>query len=146
MAGPWISEADLKQKVADILKKDVGDLDAYWDRHVATARTDGYGDIAARLLGRGYTMSQLDAWDDRVKYNRHQALYWLFVEGYLPTDADDREINKLDHRKELEDPGITLMINGQAVPPGSTDETDGGSVGGGVIDESDYRITTDTEF
>lgn len=145
MPGPWAIVADVKQEVADVLKKDVATLEAYWTRLITLTVNDGYNDCVARLLGRGYTMAQLDGWDDRVRYNRDQCLFWLFVRGFLPSASDDREVDKLDHRKELETV-TTIMVNGVAVPPGATDVDAGASVGSGTISEDGYRITTDTEF
>lgn len=145
MAGPWVTADNLKQEVADILKKDVSDLAAYWDRHVTRTRNDGYNDLVSRLAGKGYTPAQMDAWDDRERFNRDQALFWLYVKGAGLGAYDDKEINKLDHRKELET-ATTIMIGGKAVAPGAETVDDGASVGIGTMTEDDYRIKSDTEF
>jgi hypothetical protein len=144
MPGPWVTTEEVLQDVADILKKDVEKLEMYWLRIADRVLNDGYNDCVSRLLGRGYTMAQLDGWSDRVRYNRDQSLFWLFVRGFLPSNSDDREVDKLDHRKELET-ALTIMVNGVAVAPGAT-ENDGASVGGGTISEAGYRIKSDTVF
>lgn len=143
MAGPWYSAAQLKQKVADALKKDVDDLEEYWDNQCADAAATGYSDILGILMGKGYTMAQLDAWDTRVQFSRQQSLFWLLTESSLGIGYDDKEINKLDRRKELQE-AVTIMINGEAVKPGATGDVSG--IGGGVISEDGYRITGSTEF
>lgn len=143
MAGPWLTEEALKQHVADTLKKPVADLKASWDRHIALALADGYNDIVGILLGKGFTMSQLDAWDSRVTYNRQQSTFWALVYGMQLGDATDVDRNKLDRRKDLT-LASTIMINGAAVAPGADDDASG--IGGGYISEDDYRINSDTEF
>lgn len=144
MAGPWVLAADLKQDVADILKEaDVANLEPRWDRQIPRAISTAYADLTGTLLGKGYTIEQLDQWDNREQFNRQQALFWLYTESGLGIGNDDKEINKLDRRKELAE-STTIMINGVPVAPGSTDSV--GGVGGGLISEDGFRITGETEF
>jgi hypothetical protein len=130
------------QDVADVLKKGVDDLEDYWVRMCVKAEQSAYRDLSGLLLGKGYTLLQLDQWDYRASYSNDQAMFWLFTYTSLGIGYDDKEINKLDHRKELSD-SATILINGAAVAPGSTDT---GGIGGGLISEEGYRITGSTEF
>lgn len=143
MAGPWVINADIKQDVADILKVDVAELEDYWVRQIANAIASGYRDIKNLMLDTGWSMAQLDSWDDRISYTRQQTMFWLFTETPLGLGMDDREVLKLDQRKTLKDL-TTLAINGQLVP--LTTAEHGGSVGGGLMDDSKYRINGSTEF
>lgn len=143
MPGPWISDATLKQKVADVLKKDVGDLDPYWDRFVAEANAAATNDIMEILLGKGYTLGQIDAWDSRTTYNIDIALYHALVKGAALADYNQETVDKLDRRKRLEEQAA-LLINGALVQPGAADT--GGGAAGGVIDDTNYRINMSTKL
>ena len=144
MAGPWVLAAALEQDVKDILKlEEAATLEAYWTRLVEKARQTGYADLTEILLGRGYTIGQLDAWDNREVYNRQQSLFWLLTETSWGIGYDDKEINKLDRRPQLLK-AATIMVNGVPVAPAGTDAS--GGIGGGVICEDGYRINGSTEF
>jgi hypothetical protein len=142
MPAPWITDADLKQALADLLKYDVLDLNPSWDRLVPLANADAAGDINSILLAKGFTAAQIDQWDNRVTYNRDIALYHLLVKGAALAAYDQTTVDKLDRRKMLEE-SAALMINGAIVTPGADDSA---GVGGGVIDDSNYRINMDTQF
>lgn len=144
MAGPWVEVSQLEQDVKDILKlEEDATLEAYWTRLITRARQTGYADLTEILLGRGYTISQLDSWDNRETYNRHQALFWVYTESPLGLGTEDKEVNKLDRREQLRK-ATTIMINGVPVSPGGG--TDAGGIGGGLISEDGYRITGETEW
>lgn len=140
MPGPWYPASDLEGDVRQILKEDT--LEDYWPPLCAKAAETAYADLAGVLLGKGYTIAQLDQWDFRRAYSRQQALFWLYTESSLGIGYDDKEINKLDRRKELTE-SATILINGAAVGYGSDSA---GGVGGGVIAETNYRITGETRF
>jgi hypothetical protein len=143
LAGPWFLAADLKQDVADALKESsVANLEPYWDSQCQKAVDAAYRDLSGILLGKGYTIDQLDSWDFRVSYSNDQALFWLMTRTSLGMGYDDKEINKLDHRKELLE-SATIMIAGAPVAPGSASA---GGVGGGSISEDGYRINGSTTF
>lgn len=127
MPGPWALVADVKQAVADGLKKDVADLKDYWVRIITRCVERGYADIKNYLIGRGYTMAQLDQWDDRVTYTFDQALFFCYVEGGGPEDQSERDIKRLDRLAWLlkEKDGIAISIGGVMTPPGAPDPAAG---------------------
>lgn len=143
MAGPWYTSSEAMQEVADILKKDVGELEEYWVRQCAKAAAAAYRDLSGILLSKNYTPQQLDLWDFRNSYSADQALFWLFTKTSLGLDMDDKEVIKLDHREELRE-SATIVISGEAVKPEGA--AGGGGVGGGMISETGFRITGETEF
>lgn len=144
MAGPWVEVDTLEQDVKDILKlADDQNLEAYWSRLIEKARQTAYSDLIDILIGRGYTIAQLDAWDSREVYNRQQALFWLYTETSLGMGYDDKEINKLNRAEQLRK-ATTIMINGVAVKPDAPAAN--GGIGGGLICEEGYRINGSTEF
>lgn len=136
MPGPWIDAVILKQALADRLKKSVASLQGYWDNIVTDALSAGYSDLVVRLLAKGFTVNQLDAWDDRVRFNKDQSLFWCFVNGAGLGDYSDLSVNKLDHRAELEK-SATIMISGIATPPGATAETGVTPAVGSLTQQSD---------
>jgi hypothetical protein len=136
VAGPWVSEVDVKQAVADTIKKDVSALAAYWDRIVSRSVNRAYTDLRNFLIGRGFTAAQLDAWDDNRQYNLDQALYFSYVEGAGPEDQTDRDMRRFDRVSALmkeEDP-LTLMISGVLQGPGAGEGST--SIGGGSITQA----------
>ncbi|WP_439627490.1 hypothetical protein [Gemmata sp.] len=118
--GPWITAADLKQALADLLKQDLAALAPIYDRVAAQAVLSGYADVSTILFGKGYTAGQLDAWDNRVGVSTDQSLWRaaLLVGGL--GEYADKFVTALDRRKELMD-ASTIMIGGVPVAPGGTD-------------------------
>lgn len=136
MPGPWITDDYLRNLVAKSLKKDVADLADYWDEFVTSANTDAVADINSILQGKGFTPDQIDAWDNRVTYNRDIALYLALVKGGALAEYDQTTVDKLDRRKMLTDAG-GIMINGAIVLP--ADATTGAGAEGGMMND-DYRV------
>jgi hypothetical protein len=146
VAGPWVDDADVKQAVADGLKKDVAGLKQQWDRIVARCVTRAYVDLRNFLIGRGFTAGQLDAWDDRRQYNLDQALYYSYLEGGGPEDQENFPYRRFDRVSALmkEDDPLTLMVNGVLQGPGAGE--DAGTIGGGTINLAPDGIDYGTTF
>lgn len=150
MAGPWISDADLKSALADMLGKTSASLVGKWTDIVTAANVAAANDIAQRLLARGYSAAQIDAWDYRAVFNRDIGLFWALVKGGGLADYSDVGINKLDRRKELDT--LAVLIGGAVALPAVDATTGGFAVGGGdfidtlVADGGRYRFNMNTEF
>jgi hypothetical protein len=95
----------------------------------------GYQEIVSKLLGRGYTMTQIVAWDRAAEFNRDLAMFWCAVQS-ANLDASDLWVQKLDRRKELDTVAIT--IGGVLVNPGTSG---GGQVGFGTLDTTNDIVT-----
>lgn len=128
MAGPWISDDQLKQKLADILQVDVADFDSIKSSTITDSNNAAWNDILSILVARGYTMAQVDAWDQRVVYNTDIAMFWAFVKGRLPIADGTMQVDKLDRRKELLE--MVLLIGGVPVLPGPADAGNNAVSGG----------------
>jgi hypothetical protein len=124
----WITPAQIKARIADRLSMVVTALPPKWDGICADAVSAGYSDIVTRLRVKGYTQAQIDVWDDRIRYLTDQAVFWACVNGGIAAGYDDKEFNKLDHRKELEGTTLAIMIGGAIVLPGEA-----GGIGGSVL-------------
>lgn len=144
MPGPWITDETLKQALADILKKSAGDLSDYWDRIITDANQSATDDITYRLMARGYSVSQIDQWDQRVTFNRDIGLFWALTRGGGLGDYSDLWINKLDRRKELET--VALFAGGTVILPGAEADGGGFAIGGGTLSESGYRFNMETDY
>lgn len=140
---PWITNDELKQRVAAMLNRSsVTELESFWDVHVSDGNDDAVVDIMKILLGKGFTSSQVDAWDNRVTYNRDIALYHAFTKRGINSDIPQDKIDKMDRRQELLD-AAGLMIAGEIVSPGAASYA---GVDSGQIDESGFRVNDDTTF
>lgn len=139
MANPWITAATVLDRIANALHvASAASLNARWTAIATRAADAGYRDIYTRLVKRGYTVEQLNSWDYRESFVSDQAAYWALVEGSGLADYSDRDYNKFDHRKELDDAAFAVLINGAVVEPGYSGENPGGSVISGFIAQSGY--------
>lgn len=96
-----------------------------------------YSAIVSRLLSRGYSQSQVDAWDYRVEFNKSVAIYWLLV-NVANLDASTVWVDKFDRRAELDT--LSLIVGGVVVTPA----TQAGQVGHGRLDRTGDLIPRNT--
>jgi hypothetical protein len=138
MPGPYITADDLKQRVADMLNKSVGDLGPRWDRIAAAAVAAGYADITGGvngLLAKGFTIAQVDAWADRVSVSEDQSLYRAGLLAAGLGSYDTEAVKQFDHRTELAAVTALPDESGTAMYP-AAGESD---VGGIAYGRSDAR-------
>lgn len=141
MPTTYITNTALEAKAKDRLGNGPDeDLPQRYASVVSDANTAAYQDIRRALLGRGFTVAQIDAWDDRVEFNRDLGLYWIFA-GQPNQSADDTWIEKLNRREELLT--IPVLISGEVVEPGGTSAK---TIGWGLMDDTNDAITMDTRF
>ncbi len=139
--GPWIADGEMRQVIADALKKSVDDLPDYWHRIAVESNRAAADDITQILVGRGYTQGQIDGWDYRQVFNRDLGLFWALTKGGGLADYSDLHIKKLDRREELK--ALTVLIDGNPVTPGAINTF---GAAGGMISEDGFRFSMDTEF
>lgn len=109
----FLTDDDVRQSVAGLLKMDVAGLAGYWDRLVKECHASAYYDVRGALLQRGFTAAQVDAWDRGAEFERDLTLYWCLVRGGLQVHAISAEqLDRLDRRKELE----TVLVETAAAP------------------------------
>lgn len=158
MPGPWITDAELRGAMAHSLKVTDAGLaaDAAWPDIITESNQSACDDITSILLGRGYTIGQIDLWDRRVEFNKDLGRYWSFVRGNCANTYSDVLINKLDRRKDLEKvvimtDGILILPGGGSAGEGPTDSPEddidgGGSVSGGRFNQEFFTFRADAEF
>lgn len=143
----WVTVDDVLQAVADDLHKgDKAQLRTRWTAIATRAVERAHSDLIGILTAKGYTIAQLEGWDDRARYARDQALFWAYVEGAALDNPSDRDYNKLDNRQALIKGDISILINGGVVLPGLSDAAIGGSVLTGVLNTSSNLNVSPSTF
>jgi ABC-type glucose/galactose transport system permease subunit len=118
---PVLSAVDLKQAVADSMQlPSVTQLPVRWDRLCQMAVDQAFRDIMGAFVAKGYTRDQIVNSDDMTPLHRLQSLYWVFVHGAGLHSFDDRWVNKLDQRANMNDPN-TILDADAGVEQGSGD-------------------------
>lgn len=126
--------SQLKARVAAQLKKASTELADYWDTIVEDALNAAYNEIVTVLSSRGYSSAQIADWDRGGEFEKDIGLFWALTKGAGLTGEDDRWINKLDRRKELET--VSVTIDGEVVDPATA-----GDIGTGSMDTSWQTFT-----
>lgn len=138
---PQIDQPTLLQAVADSMQlKSVTLLGPQWGNICTMAVDDGYKDIATIMIGKGYSETDVLAWDRLTSFHRLQSLYYAFVHGAGLHNFDDRWVNKLDQRDALRSPDMAITSSGGIVQGTGNP----GFVQAGVLDTTNDRWTRDT--
>lgn len=98
---PFLTDNELKQKLADMIGVDVSALPARFTGIVADANAAAYLDIVDPFVARGFTRGQVDAWDRGAEYQRDIGLFWCLLKGGGLVGYDPTLIKLLDRRGEL---------------------------------------------
>ncbi len=109
------TNGQILEAVANTLKKDVGDLESYWEGVVEQAHLAAYQQIVGDLLERGFTKVQVDAWDRGPEFEKHLALFWALTDGGALEGFSDIFIRTLDRRKDLKT--VQVFVSGAYVVP-----------------------------
>lgn len=136
----FLTDAVIQQSLADALKVvNVAALPAYAANIVTEQHVTAYNQIVSALLGRGYTLAQITAWDDGPNYERRIALFLILSDVGGLGGFDDKFIKTYDCRKDLQT--LLLAIGGVFVAPGVA--AGPGTVGFGQEDTSRDLIVPD---
>lgn len=103
MPGPWATSDPVKDRIAAFINLAGGRaaLKPWWDELVDRAINRAYADLLAGLVGRGYTVAQLDTWDARASISVELAAYYAILDGQWDTDVDDAKLARLDPRQRI---------------------------------------------
>lgn len=121
--GPYTDDAEMRPLLKATLQRLNLPTTSTYDTLLPKGIVWAYRDIADILLGRGYTIAQIDAWDSAKTYNQQLALYWTIILGGVTHDYDEDYLNQLDRREDLK---TVVIAAGNVVPD---DETTGTTVG-----------------
>lgn len=125
----WPTDAQVQAAVLGILTKGVsGDAGLTVPTGLAGIVTDAnraaQADLTRILALKGYSPSQIAAWDDQYAYGLDQATFWALVRSGGMAAFEDKFAERLDRREELER-AAAILIGGVPVAPPT-----GGEVGG----------------
>lgn len=119
MPGPYINSAAVQAYVLTQLGQDPSStLPLHWVNACSRAVTRGYQRLIMILVGRGYSISQIDSWSGRITYNTDYACAYAFGYGNQRKGEDDnnseqKELARID--KELKDPASILTDDSGSV-------------------------------
>lgn len=75
----FTTDAQVKQDVADVLRTALANLPTWVDNVVARVHESAYEEIVEKLMGRGFTQTQIDAWRRGEEFERAIALWYFFT-------------------------------------------------------------------
>lgn len=137
----YVTDDDIRTALGAHLKlADPADIPDSADAAVPSANQSAYDEIRGRLIGRGFTATQVDSWDRRAEFNRDIALFWCLVHA-ANLSATDVWVGKLDRRAELDT--VAVAIDGVVVLPGATT---GGQFIAGRLNTNDQVVTLRTKW
>lgn len=128
MAGPWLTNLEVKTAIAKRLGKAVGDLETWADDVASQANLDTTADITTIMLGLGYSIGQVDDWDFVATYAMRLALWYAFNQPPLRTDMGEAAERPNDPREALRTM-TAIVIDGEAVVPPNDPVVGGTSTG-----------------
>lgn len=139
---PYVDWEIVQQRVAETLATSVSRLDARFAGICSQAAKDATSEIRRIFILKGYSVANIELWDDREYYTGRLATFFALGRAATFMALDLKAIEWLDPRKELTEAGA-LILDGAATAPASG-ESDLGGVGSGTIDavtevECDYR-------
>lgn len=111
----FVTDGELKQAIADELKKAVGDLSTYWDRLATRGNAFAYNEIVGTLVNRGYTKAVIDTWDRGEEFQIDLGIWWCLTRGAGLEGFDSSYIGMYDRRQELLT--IIVFVSGSPVYP-----------------------------
>lgn len=118
----FLPDTDIQTALAAILKTaSFGDLPNFWTVIVQNAHPQAFNDIQTALLRRGFSVAQVQAWDQGPYFERTQTLYWCLVNGAGLHNYDPKYIVMLDRRREL--PTVEVTNGGIWQAPAITPPT-----------------------
>lgn len=127
----FIIDAVLLDHVKGLLTVATLDLDTPWTGIAHFANLAAYGQIRNALLKRGFSIAQVDAWDDGAEYQLDLGTFWALTKGGCTKDYDAKFIASLDRRKEL--PTVYVTRGGVPVVP-ATPRVAVGAMGDPLVD------------
>lgn len=137
-----ISDATLKTAVAKRLGfADSSGLSSKWDAIVTDANSWAWREIQRKLGARGYTATQIDAWDDGAEYNTKLGLFWALTNGEGLQAFDVPALRSLDCRAELQ--SVQIVIGGAVTSPGTASKD---QVGYGQMTNTNDFFTRDQKW
>jgi hypothetical protein len=99
----FISDTELTTFVGDQLKTSVSQLPAYYTSTILPrANTAAWQEIQGRLLARGFSASQIAAWDRGAEFQADLGTFWAITHSGFYAGFDKETLKLMDRREELD--------------------------------------------
>ncbi len=129
--GPYISDADLKDAVAAALGTSAASLPSLWDDIIPGANASATNDIASTLIGKGYSSSDVAAWDQVRSFAADLGVFWALTRGAGLGGYSAPQLKTLDRREELKLMAF-IIIDGEPVAAPAPNTAAVGGISSGV--------------
>lgn len=109
MPFPYITNDQLQASVLAVLHTDPSNpsLGSEWSTIIANANLSGCNDVREALLGKGFTIAQIEAWDQLGVYCLDQGTYWALLRaGVSNEQISEAKLKSFDRREELDKKGF----------------------------------------
>lgn len=113
----FCTDAQIKTSVAAALHVASASLESFWTDVITDANAAAYSQIVSRFLALGYTVTQINQWDQGATYQKFLARYQALIDGSgdkervgeWRTELDYwrgklEEVSQLEVSNELEEP------------------------------------------
>ncbi|MDB5308143.1 MAG: hypothetical protein JWO38_2345 [Gemmataceae bacterium] len=142
MPFPYVTNDALKQQVACVLQTTAANLPPQWDGTIAAANLSGAGDVRQQLIGKGFTIPQIESWDQLTAYVLDQGTFWALTRGGVGNDqVPEAKLKAFDRREELKATGF-LTTGSTILYPAPNDSPVGGISHG----HSEYREHLERQY
>ena len=131
----FINDTDLTVAVQNTIQKN--DLDSWWEPIITAANSMAYNTIIDRLVQRGFSLNQINAWDRGAEFQRALGIFYALNHPAAlqnTVDYSRKNLDAFDRREELTGnsnkkiPPVMLVIAGVLQEP----TTKYGQVTGGL--------------
>lgn len=114
----FITDAQLRNAVAAMIKKDPAALEPFWAELIPIANESAYNQIVSALNDRGYTTAQIDAWDRGAEFQRYISIYEVMVLAQALTDFNLENLRTFAARvNQLAD--VVVKTGGEVIEAGA---------------------------
>jgi hypothetical protein len=135
MPYPYVTNDAVKAQVARMLQTAPDNLPPQWDGLVDQGVRSGAADVRQQLIGKGFTLDQIESWDQLSQYVLDQAVFWALTRAAVSGEqVSEAKLRTLDRRDELGQTGF--LTNGSTILYPVAGES---PVGGLSFGQSDYR-------
>jgi len=125
----FITDTELTVIVADRLKMSTNQLPPYYTSTILPrASTAAWQEIQGRLLARGFTLAQIEAWDRGAEFQGDLGTWYAIVSSGFYAGFDKETLKLMDRREELDT--VQVFTDGVWKRP---DDTQGGATQGAPI-------------
>lgn len=128
---PFVNWELIHLRVAESLHIAASDLPAQWQGICSSAAKDASAELQRIFVLKGYAVSRLADWDDRLYYAERLATWFALCRGTALASYDTKTREWLDPRKELTE-AAALVIGGSATAP-ALGESDVGGIASGQV-------------